>query len=650
MRNVLEHLLRSVDLANPASVQQRWEDYRAGADSPDPTIRVEADAAFSTLIAWHGRTIYRHIWGFIRSDAADDVFQDVLRKLHLHRNDPRLASFNEEVLPWIRRVAIHQCLDVHRETKRRQIREVKFARAELADQSLPRTELNDSIAEALAQLPEKLQQAIALHYFEGLTRQEAATLLGIHRDTLTARIRAALELLRNRIPFNSLAIGGTLVLTSALAAEPPPLTHAKLEQLVSGTAATFAPAGWSAKSLLALALAGLTIAGGVTIAVRSSMRLNDPHPALERPKATDDETLQDRNLRLARERVIPELMRLGEKLFPAEFALKEHAIRARGSEVECELRTSRPLIPSWKPAVLKIRYSLLLRKMEMEADLRGQGRWTVIDPKRPIVLDLAIPGIPLPAIDLAKDNFANTLAALERIPSDPRSEKEQIRWLFGDDPEKLLMPTGLRGFAADNGRMYIVDQDQAIYIREPNGQWHFAGTCPGWWMVARSGRLYCQRGSEISTRLADERDASWERWGDFPSLNAGERSGFLAVTDKHLIVMVHPNVACIRPLAEPDKPWVREENTNPIWPDGVVGIRDQLIAHDQRNLLLRSATDPNAKWKPIASWPEGGSFLALDGDRLLNLGNVGEIYSRPLTAGPEVGWSNAGTVHDPRKN
>src|SRR5262249_61976181 len=127
MRDELERLLRAADVPNPERAQLLWEEYRTGADSPDATKKQAADGAFATLLAWYGGAIYRHIWGFIRSHAAEDVFQDVLRKLHEQRHNPKLARFNDGVLPWLRTGAIRECVRTYRRAARPRARRTPAA-------------------------------------------------------------------------------------------------------------------------------------------------------------------------------------------------------------------------------------------------------------------------------------------------------------------------------------------------------------------------------------------------------------------------------------------------------------------------------------------------------------------------------------------
>src|SRR5581483_6068215 len=186
MREVLERLLRSADVPDPERAELLWAEYRAGGPG--------ADAAFATLLAWYGRAIYRRIWGFVRSEAAEDVFQEVLARLH--RDRQKLATFGH-ALNWLRTVAVRQCVDAHRRVSRRNAREL--ARAIPAEGTAPPgtgSELQEALAAALAKLSTREKEAVALVFFDGLTRRDAAEAVGVHRDTFARLLDGALARLR----------------------------------------------------------------------------------------------------------------------------------------------------------------------------------------------------------------------------------------------------------------------------------------------------------------------------------------------------------------------------------------------------------------------------------------------------------------------
>ena|SRR5947209_6591559 len=130
MRESLTRLLRAADVPSPERAETLWAEYRSGGPG--------AEAAFTTLLAWYGLGVYRRIWGFVRSDAAEDVFQDVLAKLHRERR--RLGTF-EHALRWMRVAAVRRCVDAHRRAARRRTRERGTTRPEGGASAGARAEL-----------------------------------------------------------------------------------------------------------------------------------------------------------------------------------------------------------------------------------------------------------------------------------------------------------------------------------------------------------------------------------------------------------------------------------------------------------------------------------------------------------------------------
>ena len=64
MRKIVERFLRSAEVPNPERAEELWAEYRDGGPG--------ANKAFATLLAWYGNAVYRRIWGFVRSDAAEE--------------------------------------------------------------------------------------------------------------------------------------------------------------------------------------------------------------------------------------------------------------------------------------------------------------------------------------------------------------------------------------------------------------------------------------------------------------------------------------------------------------------------------------------------------------------------------------------------
>ncbi len=271
MRTAIGLLLRTADVPNAERAEELWAEYRSGG--PD------GSGAFATLLAWYGGAIYRRIWGFVRSDAADDLFQDVFARLHRERS--RLATF-ADAQRWLRAVAVTRCVDAHRRATRRAAREPARAVSEsVEDQTAVRLDLDDALRAALAKLSTRERHAVALVYFEGLTRQDAAAQAGVHRDTFAKTLDSALARLRTALATTALvgAAATTASLEAALTARPLLVTHLRLAELAAaawdkgGTApALWNPAWLAGKKLL---LAGAVAVGLLTVSLIPATR--NPH-------------------------------------------------------------------------------------------------------------------------------------------------------------------------------------------------------------------------------------------------------------------------------------------------------------------------------------------------------------------------------------
>lgn len=260
MRKGIEHLLRTADVPNPERAESLWAEYRGGGAT--------ADGAFATLLAWYGGPLYRRIWGFVRSDAADDLFQDVFARLHRERG--RLRTF-ADALRWVRVVAVTHCVDAHRRATRRAARErAQAVPVGAEDSSGARFDLDEALRVTLGKLSAREQQAVALVYFEGLTRQDAAAVAGVNRDTFAKTLDGALARLRTALAAAG-AAGVAVTATSveaALAVRPAFVSHLRLADLATGAWGKPAPhpvlrvGGWLAckKGLLAgVAAVGLVV-------------------------------------------------------------------------------------------------------------------------------------------------------------------------------------------------------------------------------------------------------------------------------------------------------------------------------------------------------------------------------------------------------
>jgi RNA polymerase sigma-70 factor, ECF subfamily len=161
----------------------------------------EADA-FRALVVRYQRKVYAVALGIVKdADLAWDVAQETFVRVHGH-----LAEFEAKssFSTWIFRIATHLSIDAirkERTSRREELDDVTEADVSEAGEGILSTGLDDDpranvlrrelsgkIAEALEALPEKHRTILVLREVEGLSYEELAERLGIHKGTVMSRL------------------------------------------------------------------------------------------------------------------------------------------------------------------------------------------------------------------------------------------------------------------------------------------------------------------------------------------------------------------------------------------------------------------------------------------------------------------------------
>jgi RNA polymerase sigma-70 factor (ECF subfamily) len=158
--------------------------------------------AFRTLVVRYQRKVYALALGVVKdADLAWDVAQEAFVRVHRHLGEfEAKSSFST----WLFRISTHLAIDAVRRERRSQKDEVdEVNEAALADagegilatalgndprETVLRRELAGKIQEALATLPEKHRTILVLREVEGLSYEELAERLGIHKGTVMSRL------------------------------------------------------------------------------------------------------------------------------------------------------------------------------------------------------------------------------------------------------------------------------------------------------------------------------------------------------------------------------------------------------------------------------------------------------------------------------
>ena len=161
----------------------------------------DADA-FRALVVRYQRKVYALALGVVKDpDLAWDVAQEAFVRVHQHLGEfEKKSTFST----WLFRIATHLSIDAVRRERRAQKDDVEDVdEGDLAEggegilstalgndprENVLRRELAGKIQDALASLPEKHRTILVLREVEGLSYEELAERLGIHKGTVMSRL------------------------------------------------------------------------------------------------------------------------------------------------------------------------------------------------------------------------------------------------------------------------------------------------------------------------------------------------------------------------------------------------------------------------------------------------------------------------------
>ena len=169
--------------------------------APDEALLVafangDGDAARALTVRLLPRVLAQATRMLANTAEAEDVAQEAM--IRLWKQAPEWRQGEAKVTTWLYRVAANLCTDVLR--KRRggvsldQVDEPQDAAPSVAEQMQTQTRMK-ALSDALAQLPERQAQAVALRHLEGLSNPDIAEIMDISVrsvESLTARGKRAL--------------------------------------------------------------------------------------------------------------------------------------------------------------------------------------------------------------------------------------------------------------------------------------------------------------------------------------------------------------------------------------------------------------------------------------------------------------------------
>ncbi len=262
--------------------------------------------AFKEVATRHAGMVFSTCKRILRSEAeAEDIAQECFALLTQPGRQPK-----KNLGAWLHAVATNRSLSKLRSEKSRKDRESRYATAQDGAVDVPLDDLFLHVDEAVAELPEKMREAIVLHFFEDQTHGAIAESLGLTRSAVTYRIQRGIERIRKNLRKRGIAVpAATLaaVMAEQMTAEAAPLALTTAlgkmalaggGQVVAGGAAAFAGGLLSVKTVLL----GLLVLAGIAASVWT-LTQNEATP---QQAARSTNSISSSDLKAAQETAEPE--------------------------------------------------------------------------------------------------------------------------------------------------------------------------------------------------------------------------------------------------------------------------------------------------------------------------------------------------------
>ena len=158
--------------------------------------QLDPKTQFRQLYDQEFNSVYRAIRGVVLdSAAAEDLTQETFVRAYRAR-----LRYTPTAPPgaWLRRIGVNLAIS---HLRRQKLARFLPARLYVAPdrRDYDRAEARDVVEKALAALSPKLRAAVVLHYYEGLTREEIADVLGVPAGTVASRIAKAVAIMRKNM-------------------------------------------------------------------------------------------------------------------------------------------------------------------------------------------------------------------------------------------------------------------------------------------------------------------------------------------------------------------------------------------------------------------------------------------------------------------
>ncbi|MBP3206528.1 MAG: sigma-70 family RNA polymerase sigma factor [Lachnospiraceae bacterium] len=153
---------------------------------------MDDERSYIMIVEEFSNLVYRIAYQNLMNVAdAEDAVQEVFLKLLQHKGE---FTDKEHVKAWLLRVAVNQCRDARRRQFRK--RESSYASLEQFDKEVPMQEEAYVLSE-LQKLPETDRNIVYLHYYEGYSLRDIASIIGKSPNAVNVRLVRARKKLKD---------------------------------------------------------------------------------------------------------------------------------------------------------------------------------------------------------------------------------------------------------------------------------------------------------------------------------------------------------------------------------------------------------------------------------------------------------------------
>lgn len=158
-------------------------------------------AAFALLVKRHADRFYRVAYRFTANRAeSEDTVQEAFMKLWEKPHSWQSAR-NAAFTTWFHRIVINLCIDRYKKKSPMLIEDDSWVMddRENHEEILARREREDRLEKEIAILPARQRMALNLCFYEGMSNQEAADVMGVHLKALQSLLMRAKTTLKERL-------------------------------------------------------------------------------------------------------------------------------------------------------------------------------------------------------------------------------------------------------------------------------------------------------------------------------------------------------------------------------------------------------------------------------------------------------------------